>query len=180
MTYTSVHGLLEGDATLRERYAPLAERFGIMRELAEILMRKRYRRGSIDFDLPEPQIEFDRFGEMIGVTRSSRNIAHRIIEEFMLTANEAVAAHLEQTGRPAIYRTHDQPDPNRCGFEEATQFGYSLGIGAIPVSKHRYKERKAEGRKVYKDVVLPGSVPISQRLIRSWWRRSKANPKNES
>ncbi len=178
MTYTSVHGLLEGDATLRERYASLVERFGIMRELAEILMRKRYRRGSIDFDLPEPQIEFDRFGEMIGVTRSSRNIAHRIIEEFMLTANEAVAAHLEQTGRPAIYRTHDQPDPKRVmDFEEvATQFGYSLGIGAIPVSKHRYKERKAEGRKVYKDVVLPGSVPISSKAYQKLVAKIEGKP----
>ncbi|HVW87071.1 MAG TPA: VacB/RNase II family 3'-5' exoribonuclease [Bryobacteraceae bacterium] len=171
MTYTSVHLLLEGDAGMRERHAPLVERFETMRELAEILMRKRYRRGSIDFDLPEPLIEFDRFGEMTGITRSPRNIAHRIIEEFMLTANEAVAEHLEQTRLPSIYRTHDQPDPKRVmDFEEvAAQFGYSLGVGAIPVSKHRFKERKAEGRTVYKDVVLPGAVPISskayQRLV---------------
>ncbi len=95
MTYTNVHKLLEGDAALRERYAPLVERFSIMRELAELLMRKRYRRGSIDFDLPEPLIEFGAEGEMTGVTRSPRNIANRIIEEFMLAANEAVAAHLE-------------------------------------------------------------------------------------
>ena len=178
MTYTSVHGLLEGDATLRERYAPLLGRFALMRELAEILMRKRYRRGSIDFDLPEPQIEFDRFGQMIGVTRGSRNIAHRIIEEFMLTANEAVAAHLEQTGHPAIYRTHDQPDPKRVmDFEEiATQFGYSLGVGAIPVSKHRYKERKAEGRKVYKEVVLPGAVPISSRAYQKLVAQIEGKP----
>jgi ribonuclease R len=178
MTYTSVHGLLEGDASLRERYAPLVERFEIMRELAEILMRKRYRRGSIDFDLPEPQIEFDRFGEMIGITRSLRNIAHRIIEEFMLTANEAVAAHLEQTGHPAIYRTHDPPDPKRVmEFEEiATQFGYSLGIGAIPVSKHRYRERRAEGRKVYRDVVLPASVPVSSRAYQKLVAKIEGKP----
>ena len=66
-----------------------------MQELALILNRKRVRRGSIDFDLPEPLIEFDEFGAMTGVTRAPRNIAHRIIEEFMLAANEAVAAHLE-------------------------------------------------------------------------------------
>ena len=66
-----------------------------MRELALILNRKRVRRGSIDFDLPEPLIEFDEWGAMTGVTRAPRNIAHRIIEEFMLAANEAVAAHLE-------------------------------------------------------------------------------------
>ena len=95
MTYTNVHLLLEGDAGLRERYAPLVERFELMQELALILNRKRVRRGSIDFDLPEPLIEFDEFGEMTGVTRAPRNIAHRLIEEFMLAANEAVASHLE-------------------------------------------------------------------------------------
>ena len=56
------------------------------------------RRGSIDFDLPEPLLEFDEFGEMTGVTRAPRNIAHRLIEEFMLAANEAVASHLEAAG----------------------------------------------------------------------------------
>jgi ribonuclease R len=171
MTYTGVHLLLEGDAGMRERCAPLIGRFELMRELAEILMKRRYKRGSIDFDLPEPLIEFDQEGEMSGIKRSQRNIAHRIIEEFMLAANEAVAAHLEQTGLPSIYRTHDQPDPKRVmEFEEvAAQFGYSLGIGAIPVSKHRYKEKKAEGHKVYKEVVLPAATPISskayQRLV---------------
>ena len=128
-----------------------------MREFAEILQHKRNKRGSIDFDLPEPLIEFDETGVMTGIGRSPRNIANRIIEEFMLAANEAVAAHLEQTGHPAIYRVHELPDPKRVmEFEEiAGQFGYSLGVGAIPVSRHRYKEKKAEGRKVYKDVVLP-------------------------
>ena len=97
MTYTNVHLLLEGDEALRERYRPLVARFELMRELAEVLNRKRVRRGSIDFDLPEPLIEFDEFGAMTGVTRAPRNIAHRIIEEFMLAANEAVASHLENT-----------------------------------------------------------------------------------
>jgi ribonuclease R len=165
MTYTNVHLLLEGDAAQRERYAPLVARFELMRELAEILQHRRDRRGSIDFDLPEPLIEFDVSGMMTGISRSPRNIAHNIIEEFMLAANEAVAAHLEQTGRAAIYRVHDQPDPKRImEFEElAAQFGYSLGVGAIPVSRHRYRERKAEGRKVYKDVITPQEMKISSR-----------------
>ena len=68
------------------------ERLGKMRELALILNRKRVKRGSIDFDLPEPLIEFDANGFMVGVTRAPRNIAHRIIEEFMLAANEAEKA----------------------------------------------------------------------------------------
>ena len=84
----------------------------------------------------------------------ARRILSRSIRagEAKATANEAVAAHLEQTGLPAIYRTHDQPDPKRVmDFEEvAAQFGYSLGVGAIPVTKHRYHERKSEGRKEYR------------------------------
>jgi ribonuclease R len=143
MTYTAVHGVLEGDETtsapLRARYARLVPRFEMMRELALILNRKRVRRGSIDFDLPEPLLEFDEFGEMTGVTRAPRNIAHRLIEEFMLAANEAVASHLEAAGVPMIYRIHERPDPKRVlEFEDvAAQFGYSLGTGAAPVKRFR-------------------------------------------
>ncbi len=113
MTYTAVHAVLEGDAALRERYSRLLHRFEMMRDLALILNRKRVRRGSIDFDLPEPLLEFDEFGEMTGVTRAPRNIAHRLIEEFMLAANEAVAAHIEAAGLPMIFRIHERPDPKR-------------------------------------------------------------------
>jgi ribonuclease R len=139
MTYTDVHRVLEGDPALRERYAPLVQRFTWMQELAHILNRKRVRRGSIDFDLPEPLLEFDEFGEMTGVTRAPRNFAHRIIEEFMLAANEAVASHLEALEVPSIYRIHERPDPKRVlEFEEvATHFGYSLRGGAAPVKRFR-------------------------------------------
>jgi ribonuclease R len=139
MTYTAVAGVLDGDAELRARYSRLVERFELMQELAMILNRKRVRRGSIDFDLPEPLIEFDEFGEMTGVSRAPRNIAHRIIEEFMLAANEAVAAHLESAGAPMIYRIHERPDPKRVmEFEDvAATFGYSLGAGATPVKRFR-------------------------------------------
>ena len=139
MTYTAVHGVLEGDAELRNRYAPLVSRFELMQELALILNKKRVRRGSIDFDLPEPLLEFDEFGEMIGIKRAARNDAHRLIEEFMLAANEAVASHIEEAGLPMIFRIHDRPDPKRVlEFEEiATQFGYSLVGGGAPVKKFR-------------------------------------------
>src|SRR5579884_870992 len=178
MTYTDVHLLLEGDAGLRDRYRPLVERFELMRELAEILMRKRYKRGSIDFDLPEPLIEFDEFGMMTGIARSPRNIAHRIIEEFMLAANEAVASHLAATGHPAIYRIHEKPDPKRVmEFEEiAAQFGYSLGVGAIPVERHRYRERKAQGRKAYKEVTLPSEIPISPKAYQQLVAKIEGKP----
>jgi ribonuclease R len=166
MTYTGVHLLLEGDAALRNRYAPLIARFELMRELAVILNRKRVRRGSIDFDLPEPLIEFDEFGEMTGVIRAPRNIAHRLIEEFMLAANEAVASHLGATLEASIYRIHEPPDPKRImEFEEvAAHFGYSLGAGAIPVKRFGYVDHRRDGRKVRKDVVVADkSASISSR-----------------
>jgi ribonuclease R len=155
MTYTDVHRVLEGDAALRDRYQPLVARFELMRELALVLNRKRVRRGSIDFDLPEPLIEFDEWGAMTGVTRAPRNIAHRIIEEFMLAANEAVAG----SGAVSLFRIHEKPDPKRVmEFEEvATHFGYSLGIGAVPVKKFGITDRHRDGTKRRKEIVVADS-----------------------
>jgi len=178
MTYTDVHLLLEGDEKLRGRYRPLAARFELMRELAEILNRKRVRRGSIDFDLPEPLIEFDEWGAMTGVVRAPRNIAHRIIEEFMLAANEAVAAHLQATGLPSIYRIHEPPDPKRVmEFEEvAAHFGYSLGVGAIPVRKFAYADKRRDGHKIRREIVLPGEVKISPRQYQKLVAKVEGKP----
>jgi ribonuclease R len=158
MTYTDVHALLEGDASLRERYGRLVARFELMQELALLLNKKRVQRGAIDFDMPEPLIEFDEFGEMTGVKRSPRNIAHRLIEEFMLSANEAVASHLEQAGISSIFRIHEKPNPKRVlEFEEiASHFGYSLGIGAMPVKRFKIKERGRDGRQRPTEVILAG------------------------
>jgi len=78
------------------------------------LMQQRRKRGSIDFDLPEPEVILDlTTGRMTGVIRSERNIAHRIIEEFMLIANEVVATHIHQSKSPGIYRVHEAPPPEK-------------------------------------------------------------------
>ncbi len=159
MTYTKVHELLE----LTPEHAG---RFALMKELALVLNRMRTQRGSIDFDLPEPLIEFDQFGAMTGVTRSPRNIAHRIIEEFMLAANEAVATELLHRAYGGIYRIHETPDPKRVlEFEEtAARFGYSLGLAAAPVKKFMNIKRTRDGRKLRKDVVLADpSASVSSR-----------------
>src|SRR5438132_3267566 len=141
MTYTDVNGILENEAGTRKRYASLVELFQTMRDLAMILNRKRERRGSIDFDLPEPVIEFDEFGLMKSITRSERNIAHRIIEEFMLSANECVASYLENKRVASLYRIHEKPDAKRVyDFEViAGTFGYSLGVGALPIQRMQFK-----------------------------------------
>jgi ribonuclease R len=154
MTYTEVHAILEGDAEARERHVGLVEHFERMRELALILQKRREKRGSIDFDLPEPLILFDENGEMTGIARAPRNIAHRIIEEFMLAANEAVSAHLEEHLDESIFRVHEVPDPQRVlEFEEqAARFGFSLGFGAVPVKRFPVVTHTSEGRKLRRDI----------------------------
>ena len=130
MTYTNVNKVLEGDPEMSLRYENVAETFRRMRDLALILNKRRHARGSIDFDLPEPLIQFDDQGKMVGILRSERNIAHRLIEEFMLVANETVARYLERRGVGSLHRVHEKPDPKKVlEFEElAKTFGYSIGV----------------------------------------------------
>jgi ribonuclease R len=137
MTYTKVHMILEGDEETRAHYPELTGDFELMQKLALLMNRRREERGSIDFDLPEPVIQFDEQGQMRGVTRAERTWANRLIEEFMLAANECVATWLEDLGVPSLYRIHKKPDPRRVvQFEElATSFGYTLGLGALPVKR---------------------------------------------
>jgi ribonuclease R len=179
LTYTNVHLLLEGDPGQRERYGSLVSRLELMRELALVLNRKRVKRGAIDFDLPEPLIEFDEFGEMTGVTRAPRNIAHRIIEELMLAANEAVAGHLETEGIPSLFRIHEPPDPHRVmEFEEiADGFGSSLGLGALPVKRFPMVDRKRDGRKIRRDLVRADErLPISPRHYQNLVKKIEGKP----
>ncbi|HVX65730.1 MAG TPA: VacB/RNase II family 3'-5' exoribonuclease [Bryobacteraceae bacterium] len=179
MTYTNVHLLLEGDPGQRERYAHLEDRFRLMRELALILKRKRVRRGSIDFDLPEALFDFDEWGQMTSIGRAPRNIAHNIIEEFMLAANEAVAAHIENSARPSLYRIHEPPDPKRVmDFEElAVRFGYSLGGGAVPVRRFPMVDRRRDGKKVRRDLVLAEANPaITSRSYQRLVARLEGKP----
>lgn len=120
MTYTAVHGIVERhDAALRHEYAALVPTFELMRELFEILNARRRRRGSIDFDLPEAEVIVDDDGAIADIVAAERNVAHRIIEEFMLLANETVAGHLESAGMPSLYRVHEAPDPMRLADFEA-------------------------------------------------------------
>ncbi len=165
MTYTAVNACLEGDAAVRGRYAALAPEFDKMKELALILNAKRDRRGSIDFDLPEPIIRFDERGQMVGIARSERNIAHRLIEEFMLAANETVASFLERQGVASLYRIHETPDPQKVlEFEEiAATFGYSLGLSEQLTRKVRVKGREQGrgGRRQDRAQYIPERIDIS-------------------
>ena len=181
MTYTAVNAVLEGDPETRKRYAPLVESFERMRDLAMILNRKRERRGSIDFDLPEPVIEFDEFGLMKSITRSERNIAHRLIEEFMLSANECVAHYLENKRVASLYRIHEKPDAKRVyDFEIiAAAFGYSLGVGALPIHRVQLKadRRAAHGTgKHVRDIEVPKEVHITPRMYQKLTAKIAGKP----
>jgi ribonuclease R len=181
MTYTAVNAVLEDDAAARERYAPLAATFELMRDLALILNRKRQRRGSIDFDLPEPVIEFDEFGLMKSIARSERNIANRLIEEFMLSANECVAHDLESRRVASLYRIHEKPDAKRVyDFEMiAATFGYSLGVGALPIHRVQMKaDRRAAygtGKRVREIEVLK-EVHITPRMYQKLTEKIAGKP----
>ncbi|HXY49435.1 MAG TPA: RNB domain-containing ribonuclease [Terriglobales bacterium] len=181
MTYTAVKALLEGEEGVRKRYSSLVSLFEQMRDLALILNRKRERRGSIDFDLPEPVIEFDEFGLMKSITRSERNIAHRIIEEFMLSANECVAQYLESRRIASLYRIHEKPDAKRVyEFEVlATSFGYSLGVGALPIQRMQLKtDRRAArgtGRGV-REIEIPKQVHVTPRMYQKLSEKIAGKP----
>jgi ribonuclease R len=181
MTYTDVSAVLDGDATLRERYAPLVSTFELMRDLALILNRKRRRRGSIDFDLPEPVIEFDDQGLMKSIGRSERNIAHRLIEEFMLSANECVAGYLESKRIASLYRIHEKPDAKRVyDFEViAATFGYSLGVGPLPVQRMQFKsDRRANygtGKRA-REIEIPKEVHITPRMYQKLAEKIAGTP----
>lgn len=111
MTYTSVRKILvDQDTGERERYEYLLQEFELMNELCGTLRDRRLKRGSLDFDLPEPEVLLDLQGRPEAIIRAERNLAHMMIEEFMIAANEAVAEHLESKDIPSIYRVHEEPD----------------------------------------------------------------------
>jgi ribonuclease R len=181
MTYTDVSAVLGGDPGTRKRYADLVGTFEMMRDLALILNRKRERRGSIDFDLPEPVIEFDEFGLMKSITRSERNIAHRLIEEFMLSANECVAGYLENKRVASLYRIHEKPDAKRVyDFEViAAAFGYSLGVGALPIQRMQFKsDRRANygTGKHLRAIEIPKEVHITPRMYQKLTEKIAGKP----
>ena len=175
MTYTDVNKVIEDDREANLRYAGLAGHFRDMKELALLLNKRRNEHGSIDFDLPEPVIEFDEQQRMTNIVRSERNIAHRLIEEFMLAANRAVDGYLLKRGIAALHRVHEKPDARKVlEFEElARAFGYSLGVtdlhqreiavrhGRVPApAKAGRPDSYGHGRERGMRVALPGSTEL--------------------
>lgn len=169
MTYTQIQGVIDGNVETRAEFAELIPEFERMYELALKLNEKRHRRGSIDFDLPEPVIQFDPDGNMEAIVRSQRGWSHRLIEEFMLSANECVANWIESQGVASVYRIHEVPDPKRIvDFEEtASQFGYSLGFSSLPVKRIQTKGDRRDARgtsRQAKTHEVAESIPVTPQM----------------
>jgi ribonuclease R len=164
MTYTDVNGILtDRDPALLERYAPIVPVFEQMKELFQILNDARRRRGSIDFDLNEAEVIIDAGGVVEAIIALQRNVAHRLIEEFMLLANETVASYLDAQEAPALYRVHEEPDVLKVAkFEEfVSGFGYSLGAPLTSLRPRHFQKllEKIHGR--------PEEKPIAMLMLRT-------------
>ena len=164
MTYTDVSAILtEKPPALMNKYRELVSRFELMGELFLVLNGRRKRRGSIDFDLPEAEVVLDDVGRVESIVESERNIAHKLIEEFMLLANETVATYVEGRGMPSLYRIHEQPDPMKVEqFEEfISGFGFSLAAppGAVRPRNFQKLLEKLRGK--------PEERPIAFLMLRT-------------
>jgi ribonuclease R len=142
MTYTTVNAILtDRDPAAIAEHQALVPMFEQMEELFSVLQRRRRRRGSIDFDLPEAIVVLSEIGAISAIVASERNVAHRLIEEFMLLANETVASHLVTHDVPALHRVHEPPDVKKIADFEAfvSTLGYSLAAGGRGVSPRHFQ-----------------------------------------
>ena len=150
LTYQQVQAIVDGDADERRRHAPLVRMLQDMDALAKLMRKRRYERGSLDFDLPEPKLVLGASGEMTGIVATERLDSMRLVEEFMLAANEAVAARLSRAGMRALFRIHEQPDPERVQefAELVASFGYRVpaNLDAIRPQDFQLVLRQIEGR----------------------------------
>jgi ribonuclease R len=172
MTYHDVNLILtEKDENLIKRYEPLFPMFELMAELAEILRTKRMNRGAIDFDFKESKVLVDEEGKPTDVVLRERSVAERLIEEFMLAANETVAEHFHWLDVPFIYRIHEDPkeDKLRKFFEFITNFGYLVKGTANAVHPRALQEiiEEVQGK--------PEEMVVSTVMLRSM-QQAKYNP----
>jgi ribonuclease R len=142
LSYQQAQAIVDGDPELRARFAPLVGMLVQMDHLAKLMRKRRYERGSLDFDLPEPKLLLGASGEVTGVVATERLDSMKLVEEFMLAANEAVAARLHEEGMGALFRIHEQPDPERVEeFSElVASLGYRLGQKADQVTPQDFQQ----------------------------------------
>ena len=160
MTYTAVKGILEGDKELRKEYQELVPLFHHMRDLSAILRKNRTNRGSIDFDFPESKVYLDEMGHPIEIKAYEQNVATRIIEDFMLIANETVAKEYCDREIPFLYRTHENPDPDK--MEKVLTFIRSQNI---LVHKSHEEITPLEIQEILSSIEGEPSEPLISRLL---------------
>lgn len=167
MTYTDVNAILtEKSEPLLERYAALIPDFERMLELFEVLRQRRESRGSIDFDLPEADVLLSSEGKIETIAASERNVAHRIIEEFMLAANEVVAQQLVFSNQPGMYRVHHPPDAQKIEDLKAILAEFDHKLRADPE-----EIRPGELQKVLRDIAgTPEERFLTELVLRSMKR----------
>lgn len=172
MSYTSVKKILEeNDEAEKSKYEPLVPMFFLMEELALLLRKKRHKRGAIDFDFPESKIILDREGHPLEIKPYDRNTATRMIEDFMLAANETVAQHFYWLELPFLYRTHDTPDPEK--IQKLSAFINNLGyyIKSIGRAKSKVSDSEVHPKEIQKLLNkiegTPEEAMISRLTLRS-------------
>jgi ribonuclease R len=173
LTYTLVRKILvDEEVELRRKFKHLLPSLELMADLCQELRRRRIGRGAIDFDLPEPEVILNLQGETEDVIRAERNLAHQIIEEFMIAANEAVAHFMEEKGFPFIYRIHEPP--KKEAIDEFRRFISQLGYKMRKESDHSPKEFQ----RILSDIKgRPEERVVNEILLRSmkWAKYSAKN-----
>jgi len=173
MTYTAVNEIISNpEGETARTYAHVKDLLLKMHELTLLLIKRREERGAIDFDLPEAELWFNDEGQIGGIAKSERNIAHRLIEEFMLMANETVAKHLESLTIPSLYRIHEEPNPEKIEefAEIAASFGHKFSMhGPIPQRGFQQLSREISGQ--------PEERMLSYLMLRSM-QRARYTPQN--
>ena len=173
MTYTAVNEIItDSEGETAGNYEHVRDLILRMHELTILLIKRREDRGAIDFDLPEPELWFNDEGQIGGIARSERNVAHRLIEEFMLLANETVAGHLESLSVPILYRIHEEPNPEKIEefAEIAASFGHKFSMhGPIPQRGFQQLAREIQGQ--------PEERMLSYLMLRSM-QRARYTPRN--
>jgi len=162
MTYEDVQLMIDGDAEITERFRHIQPEIQKINKLALLIQRKRQERGAIDFDLPEPMLTYDEMGGVLGIVKSVRHFSNRIIEEFMILANEVVARHLEIRDIPSIYRVHEDPDPGKVADFAELVAGFGLRF-------HPKRATPAEFQKFISSIAgRPEERMLSYLMLRSF------------
>jgi ribonuclease R len=173
LTYTIAQRIIDGDEEAIEKFPHVVESLKAMYELAQILYKKRYKRGSLDFDLPEPVVVLNAEGEPIDIYRAERLWSHRIIEEFMIAANETVAEFMFWSDYPSVYRVHESPDREK--LSEFLNFVRSLGI-RVPAVKNDIQPKLLQ--KILEQVEGKPEEKLVNYLMLRTMARAKYSPDN--